>query len=64
MSKSVTQSDLNVPMDVPSIIKDAENVRLFPRPNAGTPEPTRTADLRFRKPMLYPLSYEGVVREL
>ena len=26
---------------------------------AGTLGPTRTADTRFRKPLLYPLSYEG-----
>ena len=25
--------------------------------NGGAPETTRTSDLRFRKPMLYPLSY-------
>ena len=31
----------------------------LPRPDAGAPEPTRTADTRFRKPLLYPLSYGG-----
>jgi hypothetical protein len=34
----------------------------LPRPDAGAPEPTRTADTRFRKPLLYPLSYGGVPR--
>ena len=28
--------------------------------NAGAPEPIRTADTRFRRAVLYPLSYEGV----
>ena len=28
----------------------------------GTPGPTRTAATRFRKPLLYPLSYRGAVR--
>jgi hypothetical protein len=32
----------------------------IPHWEAGTPEPTRTADLRFRKPSLYPLSYGGI----
>jgi hypothetical protein len=32
----------------------------IPLCDAGTPEPTRTADLRFRKPSLYPLSYGGI----
>lgn len=27
---------------------------------SGAPEPTRTADTRFRKPLLYPLSYGGI----
>ena len=29
--------------------------------NAGAPGPIRTADTRFRRAVLYPLSYEGVV---
>jgi hypothetical protein len=29
----------------------------------GAPERIRTSDTRFRKPMLYPLSYEGVLGE-
>jgi hypothetical protein len=32
----------------------------IPRPDAGAPGLTRTADTRFRKPLLYPLSYGGV----
>jgi hypothetical protein len=28
-------------------------------PYLGAPERIRTSDTRFRKPMLYPLSYEG-----
>ncbi len=29
----------------------------------GAPGPTRTADTRFRKPLLYPLSYGGAEAE-
>lgn len=32
--------------------------------NAGAPGPIRTADTRFRKPVLYPLSYEGVREDI
>ena len=30
----------------------------------GTPEMIRTSDARFRKPMLYPLSYGGMMRDV
>ena len=36
-------------------LKHGENVDLI-----GAPGTTRTCDLRFRKPLLYPLSYGGV----
>ena len=31
-------------------------------PHVGAPERTRTSDTRFRKPLLYPLSYGGAMR--
>src|SRR5207237_1967621 len=30
-------------------------------PQVGAPETNRTSDQRFRKPLLYPLSYEGML---
>jgi hypothetical protein len=33
---------------------------LFPLVKLGAPGRNRTCDTRFRKPMLYPLSYEGL----
>ena len=33
-----------------------------PAPMCGTPGATRTHDTRFRKPLLYPLSYRGIWR--
>ena len=31
---------------------------------SSAPERSRTSDLRYRKPALYPLSYEGMLRKL
>ena len=36
----------------------------IPHSDAGAPGLTRTADTRFRKPLLYPLSYGGLFRFL
>ena len=33
----------------------------FEQDNRGAPGLDRTADTRFRKPVLYPLSYEGIM---
>lgn len=35
-------------------------VSRFPLPGDGAPRRTRTVDTRFRRAVLYPLSYEGI----
>ena len=43
----------------------APAIRIFPLPqHPGAPGKTRTSDLRFRKPSLYPLSYGGAAGRL
>ena len=39
-------------------------IRAWPARMRGAPGPIRTADTRFRKPVLYPLSYEGVREDI
>jgi hypothetical protein len=48
-----------VPYTVPWGKTNAASIAALPRPNDGALGLTRTADTRFRKPLLYPLSYEG-----
>ena len=40
--------------------KQARRFRVWPAVISGAPEQIRTADTRFRRAVLYPLSYEGL----
>jgi hypothetical protein len=48
-----------VPYTVPMNKTDAASILALPRPNAWYPRRESNPGTRFRKPLLYPLSYEG-----
>jgi hypothetical protein len=42
-------------------LREIGTIQAIPTPQAGAPGRIRTCDTRFRKPVLYPLSYGGAV---